>query len=63
MKVLNIGPCVVKDCINGVNDVEAAGEVKILAVDYIMVSPNFVHPDQSYLLALVLYRKRYFGYF
>lgn len=63
MKVINIGPCTIKDCMIGVNAAYEDKSARVKSVKYIMVSPNFVHPEQSYLMAVVTCKPKRFGLF
>ena len=55
MKIMMIGPCSIKECETGVNNTLEAAEIRVLDITYLVVSPNFVHPKQSYMMAVVSY--------
>jgi hypothetical protein len=61
VKTLIIGPSPIKDCEAMVNKHLEADTVKILKVEYMMVSANFVHPEQSYIMGVITYRNKFFG--
>ena len=55
-----IGPCNIKECENRVNEIRADKSAKVYDVKYHIVSANFVHPEQSYVMAVVTYRQKGF---
>ena len=55
MKVMMIGPCSIKECETGVNNALAAAEITVHTMTWEIVSPNFVHPEQSYMMAVISY--------
>jgi hypothetical protein len=55
-----IGPLPIRMCKDKVNEIRADKTTKVYDVKYHIVSANFVHPDQSYIMAVITYRQRGF---
>ena len=53
--ILIIGPCIIKECEDRTNKVLCDDSVEIVSTEFMMVSPNFVHPEQSMMISIITY--------